>query len=291
MPCSSDGEPSSSTSSITNSTNPRALLGAGGLRPKKSLGQNFLMDGGTATRIAKLAVDAPGQRIVEVGAGTGALTSALVALGAAVTAIDIDANLLAIVRERPDLATVQTELADALTYDFAAFAGAGPWRVAGNLPYNIATPLMIRLAQMERPPDRIVAMIQRDVADRLTAAPGSPSYGSLTLAIGLTMRVERAFTVAAAQFFPKPNVVSAVVVLHRRDTLAADVRDRARFEQVVRGAFAYRRKTLVNSLMLALELPRERILAAIQALDLDPDIRGETLDLRTFAALTDALAA
>ncbi len=271
--------------------NPRTLLAARGLRPKKSLGQNFLMDGGTAARIARLAVDAPGQRIVEVGAGTGALTAALVALGASVTAIDIDPNLLAIVRERADLAGVHTELADALTYDFAGFAGEREWRVAGNLPYNIATPLMIRLAHMERPPERVVAMIQRDVADRLLAAPGTASYGSLTLAIGLTMRVERAFNVPAAQFFPRPKVVSAVVVLHRRDAPAAEVRDRVRFEQVVRGAFAYRRKTLVNSLTLALGMPRERIVAAVQSLDLDAEIRGETLDLRTFAALTDALVA
>jgi 16S rRNA (adenine1518-N6/adenine1519-N6)-dimethyltransferase len=248
------------------------------------------MDGGTAARIARLAADEPGRRIVEVGAGTGALTAALVALDADVTAIDIDANLLAIVRERPDLAAVRTILADALTFDFADYAGEAPWRVAGNLPYNVATPLLVRLAQLDRPPDRIVAMIQRDVADRLTAAPGSASYGSLTVAIGLTMRVERAFTVAAAQFFPKPNVVSAVVVLHRREQPAAEVRDRARFEQVVRGAFAYRRKTLVNSLTLALGMPRERIVAALQSLELDADIRGETLDLRTFAALTDALA-
>ncbi len=271
--------------------NPKSQLAARGLRPKKSLGQNFLMAGGTATRIARLAVDEPGQRVIEVGAGTGALTAALVALGADVTAIDIDPQLLEIVRERPDLAGITTELADALTYDFAGFAGTGPWRVAGNLPYNIATPLMVRLAHLDHPPERIVAMIQRDVADRLTAAPGTASYGSLTLAIGLTMRVERAFTVAATQFFPRPNVVSAVVVLHRRETPAADVRDRARFEQVVRGAFAYRRKTLVNSLMLALDLPRERIVAALESLDLNPDIRGEALDLRTFAALTDALAA
>ena len=271
--------------------NPRLLLAAKGLRPKKSLGQNFLMDGGTAARIARLAVEEGGQRIVEVGAGTGALTAALSALGAQVTAIELDANLLEIVRERADLIAVKTELADALTYDFAAFAGSMPWRVAGNLPYNIATPLLVRLAQLDRPPERIVAMIQRDVADRLTAAPGTAAYGSLTVAVALTMRVERAFTVAAAQFFPKPNVVSAVVVLHRRDVPAADVRDRARFEQVVRGAFAYRRKTLVNSLTLALGLPRERIVTAMKALDLDAEIRGETLDLRTFAALTDALAA
>jgi 16S rRNA (adenine1518-N6/adenine1519-N6)-dimethyltransferase len=271
--------------------NPRLLLAARGLRPKKSLGQNFLMDGGTAGRIARLAVDEPDQRILEVGAGTGALTAALLANGARVTAIDIDANLVAIVRERADLAGVEIALADALTFDYERYAAGEPWRVAGNLPYNIATPLLVRLAQLASPPDRIVAMIQRDVADRLTAAPGTSSYGSLTVAIGLTMRVERAFTVNAAQFYPRPNVVSAVVVLHRREVPAAEVRDRARFEQVVRAAFAYRRKTLVNSLTLALGIPRERIVSAMKTLDLDAEIRGETLDLRTFAALTEALAA
>jgi len=133
-------------------------------------------------------------------------------------------------------------------------------------------------------------MLQKDVADRLTAKPGTQAYGSLTVAVGLTMCVERAFSVPPSAFYPRPKVVSAVVVLHRLERPAADVRDRARFEQVVRGAFAYRRKTLANSLSLALGMPRERIAEAIASLSLHPDVRGETLDLRTFAALTDALA-
>jgi 16S rRNA (adenine1518-N6/adenine1519-N6)-dimethyltransferase len=269
--------------------NPRALLGARGLRPKKSLGQNFLMDSGTSARIAKLAIDAPGERVLEVGAGTGSLTAQLLAAGADLTAFDLDDALVEILRSRDDLAGAVIEHGDALAYDYAAYAGDRPWRVAGNLPYNIATPLMIKLAQMENRPDRLVAMIQKDVADRLLAKPGTAAYGSLTLAIGLTMRVERAFNVSPGQFFPRPNVMSAVVVLHRLDQLAAPVSNRARFEQVVRGAFAYRRKTLANSLSLALEIPRERAEAAIGSLGLDADIRGETLDLATFAALTDAL--
>jgi 16S rRNA (adenine1518-N6/adenine1519-N6)-dimethyltransferase len=105
------------------------------------------------------------------------------------------------------------------------------------------------------------------------------------------MRAERALTVPPSAFYPRPGVVSTVVVLHRLATPAAPVRDRERFEQVVRGAFAYRRKTLANSLALALDLPRERIAAAIDALSLSPDVRGESLDLRSFAALTDALDA
>jgi 16S rRNA (adenine1518-N6/adenine1519-N6)-dimethyltransferase len=295
MPPDSDGGPSSSTSSPNTSastaTNARALLGARGLRPKKRLGQSFLMDDGIVRRIAALAVDAPGERVVEIGAGTGTLTAALAARGADLTAFDLDPDLVAILRSRTDLGGAIIECADALRFDYAAWAGTGRWRAAGNLPYNVATPLLIRLAQLEHPPERVVAMIQKDVADRLLARPSTAAYGSLTLAIGLTMGVERAFNVGPAQFFPRPNVVSSVVVLRRLEHPAADVADRGWFEQVVRGAFAYRRKTLVNSLALALEIPRERIASALHDLALDADIRGEALDLPTFAALADALAA
>jgi 16S rRNA (adenine1518-N6/adenine1519-N6)-dimethyltransferase len=248
------------------------------------------MDGGTATRIARLAVDAPGERVLEIGAGTGALTAALLRLGADVTAFDLDPEMVAILQGREDLRGVDVRQGDALDFDYAGWAGGADWRVAGNLPYNVGTPLLVQLATLAHPPERIVAMIQKDVADRLLAKPGTAQYGSLTVAIGLTMRVERALTVPPSAFYPRPGVVSSVVVLHRLTTPAASVRDRRWFEQVVRGAFAYRRKTLANSLSLALDLPRERIAAAIAALPLDPDIRGEELDLRSFAALADALA-
>jgi 16S rRNA (adenine1518-N6/adenine1519-N6)-dimethyltransferase len=248
------------------------------------------MDGGTATRIARLAVDAPGDRVLEIGAGTGALTAALLRLGAEVTAFDVDPEMVAILESRTDLSGADLRTADALNFDYAGWAGERDWRAAGNLPYNVGTPLLVQLATLARPPQRIVAMIQSDVADRLSARPGTGQYGSLTVAIGLTMRVERALTVPPSAFFPRPGVVSTVVVLHRLDEPAAAVRDRRWFEQVVRGAFAYRRKTLANSLALALDLPRERIAAAIGTLPLHPDIRGEELDLRSFAALADALA-
>ena len=127
-------------------------------------------------------------------------------------------------------------------------------------------------------------------ADYRVGVSGPYRITANEVAIGLTMRVERALTVPPSAFYPRPGVVSSVVVLHRLATPAANVRDRRWFEQVVRGAFAYRRKTLANSLSLALDLPRERIAAAIAALPLDPDIRGEELDLRSFAALADALA-
>jgi 16S rRNA (adenine1518-N6/adenine1519-N6)-dimethyltransferase len=260
------------------------------LRPKKRLGQHFLMDGGIAARIARLAVVEGIPRVLEIGAGTGALTAALVQGGAEVTAFDIDPDMVAVLRDRDDLRGADVREADALEFDYAAWAQDGEWTAAGNLPYNIATPLLIRLAALPRPPARIVAMIQKDVAERILAAPGTASYGSLTVAIGLRMRAQRAFSVPPSAFFPRPGVVSSVLLLERRDAPAAEVRDPKRFEQVVRGAFAYRRKTLANSLALALDLPRERIAAAIASLALNSDVRGEDLDLRSFAALADALA-
>ncbi|MDB5028905.1 MAG: rRNA methyltransferase [Candidatus Eremiobacteraeota bacterium] len=249
------------------------------------------MDGGTANRIARLAVDAPGDRVLEIGAGTGALTAALLRLGGAVTAFDLDPQMVEILRSREDLGGVDIRHADALAFDYAGWAGDDDWRAAGNLPYNVGTPLLVKLASLPRPPERIVAMIQKDVADRLLAKPGTSQYGSLTLAMGLTMRPERALTVPPSAFYPRPGVVSSVVVLRRIDQPEVVVRDRASFEQVVRAAFAYRRKTLANSLALALDLPRERIAAAIASLSLKSDVRGEDLDLRSFAALADALAA
>lgn len=248
------------------------------------------MDRGTATRIARLAVSESGERVVEIGAGTGALTRALLELGADVTAFDIDPDMVAVLRGRNDLATVTILQADALTFDYAHWAGTSRWVAAGNLPYNIATPLLLALAQSARPPRRIVAMIQRDVADRLTAGPGTKSYGSLTVAVALRMRVERAFTVGPAQFYPRPKVDSAVVVLTPYAVPPVTVRDVEQFERVVRGAFAYRRKTLANALSLSLAVPRERITDALLTLHLRPEIRGEALDLATFAALADALA-
>jgi len=261
-----------------------------GIRPKKRFGQHFLVDGAAATRIARLALEDPGVPVLEIGAGTGALTAALVRLGGDVTAFDVDPQMVEILGSRDDLAAVDVRQADALTFDYAGWAAGREWIAAGNLPYNVGTPLLVILAALPQPPRRVVAMIQKDVADRLLAKPGTSPYGSLTVAVGLTMRVSRAFNVPPGAFYPRPGVVSTVVLLDRRDAPAADVRDRARFEQVVRGAFAYRRKTLANSLTLALDLPREQIVAAIASLALNPDVRGEDLDLRTFAALTDALA-
>jgi len=267
------------------------VLAARGLRPKKRFGQHFLMDGGALRRIADLCVPKAGERIIEVGAGTGALTRALFERGARLTALEIDADLVAALRERDDLRGVDVIQTDALAFDYEAAVNGEQWCAAGNLPYNIATPLIARWLQARDPPQRIVAMLQRDVADRLTARPGTPQYGSLSLIVAYAMMVRRAFVLPSSAFYPRPKVASAVVVMERRAAPAVAVRDPAMLLQVVRGAFAYRRKTLANSLTLALGIERTRTQNALAALDVDTEIRAEQLDLGAFAALADILGA
>ena len=274
---------------------PRALLSASGLRPKQKFGQNFLIDGGAARRIALLALDGASSDapvpILEIGAGTGQLTRVLLDEGAQVTALEIDGPLVRILRSREDLAGASIVHGDALTFDYAAFGAGKRWRATGNLPYNVGTGVLLRLVEMRGGPETIVPMLQRDVVDRLVAAPGTPAYGSLSVAVQYLMHVERAFTLGPNAFYPAPKVHSTVVRLVRRDAPAVTPKDEALFLQVVRAAFAYRRKTLANSLMLALGLARDDVARAIAAAGLRPEIRGEQLDLAAFARLADALVA
>jgi 16S rRNA (adenine1518-N6/adenine1519-N6)-dimethyltransferase len=269
----------------------RELLRQFGYRPKKRLGQHFLMDSGAAARIADLVVPAPGTRVIEIGPGTGTLTRALLDTQAAVTAIELDEDMVRILRSRDDLAEAAIVHADALTFDYAAFGGGAAWRCTGNLPYNIATPLIMRFIEMSGGPELLVVMMQKDVVDRLRAKPGERAYGSLSVAVQYRMHVERAFTLASRVFYPQPKVDSTVVRLQRRDQPAVSVVDEARFLQVVRGAFAYRRKTLANSLSLALNIDRAMVTNALRQLDYDTEIRGEQLAIGDFARIADALTA
>lgn len=180
--------------------------------------------------------------------------------------------------------------ADALTFDYASWAAGRRWIVAANLPYNVATPIILRLIEMQDGPQAMTVMVQKDVADRFVARPGTPAYGSLSVAVQYAMHVERAFTLSPGSFFPKPKVDSTVVRLSRRPKPAVRPRNPAIFWKVVRGAFAYRRKTLANSLSLALDLDRERILRALQSSNISPELRGERLDIGDYARLADALA-
>lgn len=274
---------------------PKALLERFGYKPKKRLGQNFLMDAGSASRIARLVMegspDGEPFRVIEIGPGTGALTHALVEMHADVTAIDVDPDMVKILRSREELAGAHVVQHDALTYDYAGFSGGKPWRMTGNLPYNIATPLIMRFVEMARGPEMLVVMVQKEVAERFAARPGTPAYGSLSVAVQYAMTVERAFTLKPSAFYPRPKIDSTVVRLTRRPAPAVAVDDEHRFLQVVRAAFAYRRKTLANSLSLALGMPRADVTSALTQLGLNTEIRGEQLGLADFARLAGRLPA
>ena len=271
---------------------PRALLRQFGFKPKKRFGQHFLMDAGAAARIAGLVCESPPPEdfcVFEIGPGTGRLTNALLPLCPRLTAIEIDPAMVHILQAQPELQTAQIVHGDALTFDYAAQTSGKPWRVTGNLPYNIATPLVMRFIEMASGPERIVAMVQRDVAQRFRAAPATEAYGSLAVAVQYAMHVEIALVLPPSAFYPRPKVESAVVVLRRRERNAVSVQDEAWFLQVVRAAFAYRRKTLANTLWLALGIERSVTAAALRKLDLDTEIRGEQLTLNDFARLAAQL--
>ncbi len=271
--------------------NPRQLLARAGVRPKKRFGQTFLQNAPAARTIARLSVaGSQGARILEVGAGTGALTLALLEEGADLTAIEIDTDLVALLRSREALAGAEIVQADALDFDYLAWSSGRRWHVAGNLPYNIATALMLRLIEMEHGPDSLTVMVQKDVAERFIAGPATPAYGSLSVAVQYAMHAQPVLTLSPESFYPPPKVHSSVVRLVRRAQPAVSPRDSATFWKVVRGAFAYRRKTLANSLSLALDLDRAKIVRALKLSNLSPELRGERLDLGDFARLADALA-
>ena len=273
---------------------PKALLERFGYRPKKRFGQNFLMDAGAAARIAQLVVEGSPQgepfRVLEIGPGTGALTRALLDVHGDVTALDVDPDMIRILRSREDLQRASIVQADALAFDYAQFANGKRWRVAGNLPYNIATPLVMRFIEMRSGgPDAVVVMVQKEVADRFAAKPSTAAYGSLSVAVQYAMHVEWAFTLRPGAFYPRPKIDSSVVRLTRRAEPAVRVADERRFLQVVRAAFAYRRKTLANSLSLALGVPRAAVTQVLGEIGLDTEIRGEQLALADFARLADRL--
>jgi 16S rRNA (adenine1518-N6/adenine1519-N6)-dimethyltransferase len=275
--------------SFPREAHPRLLLRARGLGARKRFGQNFLIDTGAISRIADLCME-PGLPIVEIGPGTGALTLELFQRGAGLTAIEIDAGLVHLLREQGGVPPDAIVEGDALTFDYDTFTGGRPWCAAGNLPYNIATPLILGWLELRNVPESMVVMVQRDVADRFAAHANSPAYGSLSVALQFAMTVRRAFVLGPRSFYPAPKVDSAVVVLERRTTPPVAVRDRVFFLKVVRGAFAYRRKTLANSLALALDIPRQRTHEALQTIGRAMEIRAEQLELADFAAISDAVA-
>jgi 16S rRNA (adenine1518-N6/adenine1519-N6)-dimethyltransferase len=267
----------------------RALLAEHGLRPSRRRGQHFLADPNTARRIVRLAGVDAGDRVLEIGAGLGSLTLALRERGCSVLALEIDRKLVNVLeREVADDPDVRVVAGDALAVDYDALLGAGPWSCVSNLPYNVATPVVIRLLQEVPSMTSGLVMVQREVAERLVAAPGSAAYGAPSVKVAYYAEAKIVGMVPRAVFVPVPKVDSALVELVRRDAPPVDVPSRERLFQLVRAGFAHRRQMLRRTLRPALgELAEDTLTDA----GIDPRARAESLGLDEWAALARAEAA
>jgi 16S rRNA (adenine1518-N6/adenine1519-N6)-dimethyltransferase len=266
----------------------RELLAAHGLRPSKALGQNFLVDANMAARIVRLAEVSTGDCVVEVGPGVGSLTVALHDAGAKVTAIELDRHLLPALEEVLGDRDVDVVNADAMTVDWSAtLDGATRWAMVSNLPYNVGTPVVLRAIEEAPAIDRFLVMVQREVGERLAAAPGDEQYGAVSVKVAYHCDAKVVGIVPPTVFVPKPNVDSALVRMRRRATPAVAVRDPDRMFTLVRAGFATRRKTLRRA--LASELGAEAA-DVLTTAGIDPSARAETLGLDEWAALADAVS-
>ncbi|HEY7726375.1 MAG TPA: 16S rRNA (adenine(1518)-N(6)/adenine(1519)-N(6))-dimethyltransferase RsmA [Anaeromyxobacteraceae bacterium] len=267
---------------------PRALLARHGLRAKRSWGQNFLGDPEVLDHIARLAAPAPGERVVELGAGLGHLTARLLARGAEVVAVERDRDMARVLRAELG-ERIQVLEADAVKVDYGALASGGrKVAVAGNLPYHLTSPILFSLLDQSAHVSRAVFLLQREVAQRLAASPGAKEWGLLSVLLQRLAAVEIARRVPPGAFLPPPRVESAVLVA-RFGAPPAAVLDEARFRKLVKAGFAQRRKTLGNALAAARLAEPGRIAAALAAAGVDPRRRGETLSVEEWAALERAL--
>lgn len=273
----------------------RALLATRGLRPRTARGQHFLVDPRVRDAIVAAAGITPGRMVVEIGPGTGVLTEALLSAGASVLAVELDRDLAAALTEalgsHPDL-TVR--VADALRFDFAAHFGDHPARggirVVANIPYYITTPLILRLLRCRQVFDALYLTVQREVAERISASPGSKAYGALTLACQYRAEARPVLAIPRGAFYPMPEVDSTLLRFDLLDVPRVAVASEAQLFAVIRAAFGQRRKTLRNALLHG-GWPAAALDPALETCGIAGRRRGETLALEDFARLSAALPA
>ena len=250
--------------------------------PKKSLGQHFLVDGNILGVIGRLADLAAEDVVLEIGPGLGVLTRYLAERVSLVHAVEVDRSLEPQLR---GIERVELHLGDALALNLRALEPS-PTKLVANLPYNIATPVVVESLDGLPTVDLWCVMVQREVADRFFAAPRTKAYGAVSVLIQLMTRRTGLHPVSRTVFRPRPNVDSALVAFARTDGPT----DFAHVKAVTEGAFAHRRKTLPNSLALAGIAPRDRAEDALRSIGRDPSVRAEELEPPEFVALADALA-
>jgi 16S rRNA (adenine1518-N6/adenine1519-N6)-dimethyltransferase len=253
------------------------LLAGHGIRPNKSLGQNFVIDPNTIRKVVDAAELSPGDSVLEIGPGVGSLTRGLASVVKRVVAVEIDERLVPVLTEATsDLSNVEIVLGDALKLDLGSF---GATKLVANLPYNVAVPIVMRALELAPGISRLTVMTQREVGERLAASPGSKAYGLPSVLVRYYSEPRVAGRVGRGAFFPVPNVDSVLVELERRGP--PDV-DRAALFEVVRAAFGQRRKSIRNSLAPVLGPDVDE---TIRKAGLDPSVRPERLGLPDFVAL------
>ena len=278
----------------------RAILERHGFTFKKSFGQNFLTDTNILQKIVDTAELDKEVNVIEIGPGIGALTEFLAENAAEVMAFEIDDRLVPILADTlRDFDNVTVINEDILKADLQAhiqnFKNPElPIKVVANLPYYITTPILMHLIESKIPFSEFVVMMQKEVADRISAQPNTKAYGSLSIAVQYYMTAKVAFVVPRTVFVPAPNVDSAILKMVRRSEPLVAVKDENFFFKVARLSFVHRRKTLWNNLTGAFgksEEVKERLTRALEQADIKPSVRGEALSIADFARLSDALLA
>ncbi|MBR3544602.1 MAG: 16S rRNA (adenine(1518)-N(6)/adenine(1519)-N(6))-dimethyltransferase RsmA [Oscillospiraceae bacterium] len=279
---------------LTNYKEVTAQLERHGFRFSKSLGQNFLTAAWVPRRIAKEALIAPGDGVLEVGPGVGCLTVELAEKAERVLALELDERLRGVLSETlSEHPNVSVVFADAVKADLRSlcgeYFGGRPVRVCAHLPYNVTSPLLTAFLKAGCF-ESVTVMVQKEVAARLCARPGTAEYGAFTLLVQWYAEAEKLFDVPPDCFMPRPKVTSTVIRLCRRPSPPVRVRDEEFFFAVVRAAFNQRRKTLVNAVSAGMRnVERADVEKALAEMGLSPTVRGEALSAEQFAALSDIL--
>lgn len=264
----------------------RHILKTFNLRASKRLGQNFLIDAGVVDGILNAAEISAGEEVLEIGPGIGTLTQGLLECGAKVTAVEVDNKLPAVLAQTlAGYENFKLVQGDILKVDIEKLMPPN-FKVVANLPYYITTQILLTLIEKKLPITKIVTMVQREVAERMIAAPGSKTYGAMSVAVQFRADVRIAFDVAPESFLPRPEVTSSVVVCDIKEPPFK--LDEEFFTKVVRASFGQRRKTLLNSLIGA-GFNRDSVTKALKAAEILPSRRAETLSIEDFARLADSL--
>jgi 16S rRNA (adenine1518-N6/adenine1519-N6)-dimethyltransferase len=268
----------------------RAFLETHGLAAHRDRGQNFLHDERVAERLVALAGVGPDEGVIEIGTGLGLLTRVLAAHARRVETIEVDAGLVRALEATGLPANVRLHHADALALDLGALLGelGPPARVVANLPYSVATPLLRRFLDLGTRVRGVAVMVQRELAQRIRARPGSPDYGSLAVLFAWTTELGTSIDLPPSCFFPAPKVTSTFLCMRPRESGIPDA-EFAAYEALLRAGFAHRRKTLVNSLARAADIEASRTASALREIGIAERARAEQLDPGQWLALVRRL--